>query len=29
MTFLHELENKNMEARENKQELMKEINFYR
>ena len=29
MTYLHELEMKNMEARENKQELKKEKNFYR
>ncbi|EDL37221.1 mCG56332 [Mus musculus] len=29
MTYLHDLEMKNMEARENKQELKKEINFYR
>lgn len=29
MTFLHNLEMENMEARENKQELKKEKNFYR
>uniref|UniRef100_A0A8C6IAS9 Spermatogenesis associated glutamate (E)-rich protein 4B n=1 Tax=Mus spicilegus TaxID=10103 RepID=A0A8C6IAS9_MUSSI len=29
MTYLYNLEMKNMEARENKQELKKEINFYR
>ena len=29
MTFLHNLEMKKMEARENKQELKKEKNFYR
>ena len=29
MTYLHELEMKNMEARENNQELKKEKNFYR
>lgn len=29
MTFLHDLEMKNMEARENNQELKKEKNFYR
>ena len=29
MTYLHDLEMKNMEARENKQELKKEKNFYR
>ena len=29
MTFLHNLEMENMEARENKQEFKKEKNFYR
>ena len=29
MTYLHDLEMKNMEARENNQELKKEKNFYR
>ena len=29
MTFLHDLEMKNMEARENNQELKKETHFYR
>ena len=29
MTYLHDLEMKNMEARENKQELKKETHFYR
>lgn len=29
MTYLHILEMENMEARENKQELKKEKNFYR
>ena len=29
MTFLHNLEMENMEARENKQELKKETHFYR
>ena len=29
MTFLHNLEMENMEARENNQELKKEKNFYR